>query len=89
MRRDRSILEKIADTARDIVRIASDAADHALGPEQRPAVRPHDPVTFRHRAKNSRKSPPDSQPRRRHAGIRRRKIGKTPAAVQPLFFTDS
>jgi hypothetical protein len=70
MRSDRSILEKIADTARDIVRIASDAADHALGPEQRPAVRPHDPVTFRHRAKKLAKSPPDSQPRRRQAGIR-------------------
>ena len=28
---DKSILEKIADTVRDIVRIASDAADHRAG----------------------------------------------------------
>jgi hypothetical protein len=31
---DKSILEKIADTVKDIANIAADAADHALKPEE-------------------------------------------------------
>ena len=69
MRSDRSILEKIADTASNIVKIASDAADHALEPE-RPAARLDDPVTSRHRPKKLSKHPPDSLPRRRQARTR-------------------
>ena len=69
MRSDKSILEKIADTARDIASIASDAANHALEPE-RPPVRLDDPVTLRHRPRKKSKNPPDSPPRRRQAGIR-------------------
>ncbi|MGC2811192.1 MAG: hypothetical protein WA303_12525 [Bradyrhizobium sp.] len=69
MRSDRSILAKIADTARDIVKIASDAADHALEPE-RPAARQDDPVTFSRTPKKLPKNPPRSLPRRRQAGIR-------------------
>jgi hypothetical protein len=69
MRSDRSILEKIADTARDIVKIASDAADHALEPE-RPAARPDHAVRVSHRPKKLSKNPPDSLPGRRQAEIR-------------------
>jgi hypothetical protein len=64
MHSDRSILEKIADTARGIVKIASDAADHGLESE-RPAVRLDDPVTLRQRPKKLSKNPPGSLPRRR------------------------
>ena len=46
MRSDRSILAKIADTARDIVKIASDAADRALEPERPPLQGRSDPVPF-------------------------------------------
>jgi hypothetical protein len=69
MRSDRSMLGKIADTARNIVRIASNAADRALEPE-RPPARQEDPVPFRHTAKKRSKNPPESLPRRRQAGIR-------------------
>ena len=69
MRSNRSILEKIADTASNIVKIASDAADHALE-QERPAARLDDPVTSRHRSKKMSKHPSDSLPRRRQARTR-------------------
>jgi hypothetical protein len=69
MRSDRSMLGKIADTARNIVRIAANAADHALEPE-RPAATQEDPVTVRHTAKKRSKNLPESLARKRQAGIR-------------------
>ena len=69
MRSDRSILEKIADTASNIVKIASDAADHALEPE-RPTAGLDDPVISRHRPKKLSTHPSDGLPRRRQARTR-------------------
>jgi hypothetical protein len=60
MRSNRSILEKIADTARGIAKIASDAADRALEPE-----RPADRRAFARRSNRQNVASP--QPRSRSA----------------------